>query len=314
MLAEKLKDKLKNRVLGRVFLDRGSDYRDAVFLAGTGRGGTTWVSEIINHEGEYRYIFEPFYPARVGLVKSFRQKQYLRPEDQREELLEPARRVLSGRIRNGWTDRFNRRFVYDRRLVKDVRANLFLKWLHVNFPEVPLVLLLRHPCAVAASRARLGWRGSLVETYLSQPELVEDFLEPFAGEIRNIKTDFERYIFNWCIENYVPLRQFRRGEIHLAFYENFCETPRDEVERLFSFLGKEFDETIFESLKRPSPLSRRESAVTLGERSVESWTKHISEEQVEKAVEILGIFGLDGIYSRDLMPDTDAARAVLGRS
>lgn len=311
MLAEKLTDKVRNRVLGRVFVDRGADYRDSVFLAGTGRGGTTWVSEVINHEGEYRHIFEPFHPAKVGLVKDFRQKQYLRPEDRREKFLEPARRILSGRIRNGWTDRFHKRFVYDKRLVKDVRANLLLKWLHANFPEVPIVLLLRHPCAVAASRARLGWKGSLIETYLSQRELVEDFLGPFEQEIRAIKTDFERYIFNWCVENYVPLRQFREGEIHLVFYEHFCETPHDEVGRLFSFLGKEFDEAVFESLKRPSPLARRESAVTLGERSVSSWRKHISEEQVERAIEILGIFGLDGIYSGDLMPDTAAAWAML---
>jgi hypothetical protein len=33
----------------------------------------------------------------------------------------------------------------------------------------------------------------------------------------------------WCIENYVPLKQFKRGEIHLAFYESFCERPESEL-------------------------------------------------------------------------------------
>jgi hypothetical protein len=33
----------------------------------------------------------------------------------------------------------------------------------------------------------------------------------------------------WCIENYVPLKQFKRGEIHLAFCESFCEKPESEL-------------------------------------------------------------------------------------
>ncbi len=314
MLAENPASKVRNRVLGRLFIDRNPDPGNSVFLAGTGRGGTTWVSEIINHGGEYRLVFEPFHPGKVGLVEDFRNKQYLRPDDRRERFLEPARAILSGKVRSGWTDRYHKRFVYDKRLIKDIRANLLLKWLHANFPEVPVVLLLRHPCAVAASRYKLGWKGNLAEAYLSQDELVEDFLGPFVQDIRNIKTDLERYVFNWCVENYVPLRQFREGEVHLAFYENFCVTPREETERLFSFLGERFDDTVFEALGKPSPLARRESAVVSGERLVDSWVKHINGEQVKRAVEILRLFGLDEVYSAGPMPDTEAARAMLRRN
>ena len=189
-----------HRLLGGFYVDLGRDHRDSVFLAGSGRGGTTWVSEIINYRGEYRYVFEPFHPGKVDLCKNFRSKQYLRPDDGREEYLGPARKVLTGGLRSRWTDRFHRKFIARRRLIKDIRANLLLGWMRANFPGMPIILLLRHPCAVVASRLALGWKDNLCET-MEQGELVEDFLHPMEPEIRGARGVFERHLFLWCIEN-----------------------------------------------------------------------------------------------------------------
>ena len=297
------------RALGGLHVNLDRDYRNSVFLAGSGRSGTTWLSEILNHRNEYRYIFEPFYPGKVGLCKNFRRKQYLRPEDRREEFLKPARKILSGDFRNGWTDRFNRKLISRQRLVKDIRANLLLGWLHSNFPHMPLVLLLRHPCAVTVSRLELGWKDILDDT-LEQKELVEDHLSPFEEEIRGARTPFERSIFLWCIENYVPLRQLGRDEFHLVFYEDLCTEPEREILRLYSFLGKNPDEAVYRSVGRPSSLSRRESAVVLGGRPVDSWTHSLDVAQVERAVEILALFGLDHIYGEGPTPQPNWSSAL----
>jgi hypothetical protein len=288
------------RALGSLHVDLDRDYRNSIFLAGSGRSGTTWLSEVINHRNEYRYIFEPFYPDKVSLCKNFRRKQYLRPEDRREEFLEPARKILSGDVRNGWTDRFNRKLVVRGRLIKDIRANLLLGWLRTNFPEMPLVLMLRHPCAVTVSRLGLGWKDILDET-MDQEELVEDHLSPFEAEIRNARSPFEQSIFLWCIENYVPLRQLAHSEFHLVFYENLCTDPEREIRRLHSFIGKDLDEDIYRNVGRPSHLSRPESAAVLGERPVDSWVNSVETAQVERAVEILSLFGLDHVYGKKAM-------------
>lgn len=298
------------RLLGSLYVDLERDYRRSVFLAGSGRSGTTWLSEVINYRNEYRYVFEPFYPDRVGICQSFRRKQYLRPDDEREEYLEPARTILSGGLRNGWTDRFNRKHVARRRLIKDIRANLLLGWMQANFPGMPLILLLRHPCAVTDSRLKLGWQDILDDT-MEQDDLVEDFLRPFEAEIRAARTPFERSVFLWCIENYVPLRQLEPGSIHVSFYELLCARPEDEVRRLFAFLGKDFDDEVFRGMKRPSSLSRRESAVVLGERPVDSWTSAVSDDRRERAVEILSLFSLDRIYGEGPMPDPEGARELM---
>jgi sulfotransferase family protein len=294
-----------SRLLGMLHVDLG-DHRNTVFLAGSGRSGTTWAAGIINHRNRYRLVFEPFHPGRVELCESFLRKQYLRPDDRREEYLGPAREILAGRIRDPWTDRFNTRFVARRRLIKDIRANLLLGWMRANFPGMPIVLLLRHPCAVAASRLALGWRDNLSET-MDQEDLVEDFLLPVEAEMRNARDAFERHVFSWCIENHVPLRQFGTGEIHLAFYESFLSHPVDEVGRLFAFLGEGFDERVYRALRRPSPLSRKGEGP-----SVDAWRRSVTGPQLERAVEILGLFGLDRIYGEGTMPDPSGAQALMG--
>jgi hypothetical protein len=296
-----------SRLLGGLHVDLGrGDHRSSVFLAGSGRSGTTWISGVINHRNAYRFVFEPFHPGKVRILRHFRRKQYLRPGDRREEYLGPARTVLTGELRSLWTDRFNKKFVARRRLIKDIRANLLLGWMHANFPGMPIVLLLRHPCGVVASRLALGWRDVLSET-MEQEELVEDFLLPMEAEIRAARGGFERHLFSWCVENYVPLRQFEPGEIHLAFYEDFLVRPDQELRRLFGFLDDGFDGRAYRTLGRPSPLSRHPEIP-----SVDAWRRCVTARQTERAVEILGCFGLDRVYGEGAVPDLSGAHALMG--
>jgi hypothetical protein len=296
-----------SRLLGGLHVDLGrGDHRSSVFLAGSGRSGTTWISGVINHRNAYRFVFEPFHPGKVRILRHFRRKQYLRPGDRREEYLGPARTVLTGELRSLWTDRFNKKFVARRRLIKDIRANLLLGWMHANFPGMPIVLLLRHPCGVVASRLALGWRDVLSET-MEQEELVEDFLLPMEAEIRAARGGFERHLFSWCVENYVPLRQFEPGEIHLAFYEDFLVRPDQELRRLFAFLDDGFDGRAYRTLGRPSPLSRHPEIP-----SVDAWRRCVTARQTERAVEILGCFGLDRVYGEGAVPDLSGAHTLMG--
>lgn len=274
-----------------------------IFLAGTGRSGTTWAANIVNYDQRYRLIFEPFHPHKVDAVRNFRYRQYLRPDDDRKEFVKPARRILRGNLSNRWTDKHSGKIrgKHSRILIKDIRANHLLRWIMARFPEVLIILLLRHPCAVAYSKLCLGWDTHLGE-FLDQPDLMDDFLGPFRREIGNAGNDFEKHVFMWCVENYVPLRQFASGEIHLAFYENFCTRPKREIGRLFSFLDEPYGPEAHKRVAEPSALVRKGSAINTGENLVENWKKHITKVQVVRAMEILTLFGLQEIYSEDPLP------------
>jgi Sulfotransferase domain len=284
----------------RLHLDLGN-YRRTVLLAGTGRSGTTWVQDIINFDGSYRVMFEPFHSRRVEAVTEWNYRQYLRPGNRSEIFLKPATRILSGRISHEWIDQFNRKRIARKRLIKCIRANLFLKWIKRNFPLIPIVLLLRHPCAVAHSKIKLAWDTHL-QDFLIQDDLVADFLAPFRERIEAAGDGFDRHIIMWCIENYVPLRQFRPGEILVTFYEDICVDAETETRTILKFLGAEPSTEVLRVVARPSARSRQDSAIRSGENLVSSWRKEIAVKQIARAGEILTAFGLQAIYDSGDMP------------
>ena len=304
---------IPERMNRRIFLDHNHDYRTTVFISGVGRSGTSWVSKVMNHKNEYRHVFEPFHPGEVKEARAFGYHRYLRPDNREAALLSAAKTILSGAFKSPWTDRYNKKRLVSGRIIKDIRTNLMLKWIHANFPGMPIVLLFRHPCAVANSRFQIHWdSGPELNRWLSHHELMEDFLEPFRSLIEDAKDDFEKHILFWCILNYVPLQQFRKGEIHLAFYEEFCVNPGAEIDRLFSFLNIEIDDRISDTLRKPSHQARKESPIITGDSLVDSWRKTVTPEQVQASLRILGAFGLAGIYSESSMPNVDYAHEVMG--
>jgi hypothetical protein len=296
---------LSTKLVRPLYLNLNSDYKNTIFLSGTERSGSTWVSDLINYNNEYRYIFEPFWPLKVPECKGLNAHQYIRPENRDVRSLRTTREILSGKIRNKWTDQYHRKYFASKRLIKDIRTNLFLKWMKNNFPEIPIVFLMRHPCAVARSFFRRERTYSFLKPFVDQVNLVDDYLNPFMKKIDQVSTDLEAIIFSWCIQNYVPLSQFKRKEIYVLFYERLCEYPEEETKRLFSFIGIKYENKVLEKIKRPSPQSFQESAIYTGGSLIDSWREYFSNDDIEKCVGILELFGLDRIYSNDSMPNVD---------
>jgi hypothetical protein len=307
--------RLLDRTLGalprRLFVDRG-DYRRTVLLAGTGRSGTTWLGALVNFDHSFRPMFEPFHAGKIARIRHWRHRQYLRPDETDARYLGPATAILSGAIRHPWIDRDNRRFVARTRLIKDIRVSLLLKWIKRRFPEIPQLLLLRHPCAVAHSKLRLRWDTHL-DVFLDQPELVTDFLGPFVDVLRGTEDPFERHVLMWCVENYVPLQQFARGELLVVFYEDLCVHPEPELRRILGFLGRTYSESILDAVSRPSALSRGDSPIRTGGDPVSSWRADIGPGQVSRARELCRLFGLDALYGDQDVPQI-AGDEVLSRA
>ncbi len=299
------------------FVDGNQDHRACVLLAGSGRSGTTWLANVINYDNSYRLMFEPFYRARVAECRAFSDLQYLRPDDSDPVFLSAAERIFSGRVRNRWVDSHNRRLRAERRLVKDVRANLFLSWIKAHFPEIPIILLLRHPCAVANSRRISHWPADLERLFASQPALMEDHLEQFRHLMYSAATEFERHVFSWCVETYVPLVRFHPKDILVTTYEDCIATPHAEIKRIFDYLNRPLRSEVFQALKKPSSQARynkrshNASAIVLGQSVVDSWMRHVNGEDLERAMAILRLFGLDAIYGSGAMPHPGSAERFM---
>lgn len=296
--------------MARCWLDF-HDPKKTVILAGCGRSGTTWLGDVMNYRNTFRAMFEPFYPAKVPALAAagWRAHQYLRPGGT-GACADQAERIFSGRIRNDWIDQFNRRPVAHRRLIKDIRANFILGWVHARHPALKIIYLLRHPIPTVLSQLKMGWNPSF-DLFHGQPELMADFLEPYRGELGAIQDAFSGRLMMWCLMNLVPLRQFAGGGMQVIFYEDLFRRHAEILPGLLAHIEVRHTDWVLSKLSLPSPLTKNFSAILHGEDPVESWRKQVTPEQMKTAMEILARFGFDRIYGEDSMPRVKA-EDVLG--
>jgi len=290
-----------------LYIDTGRDHRSSLLVAGSARSGTTWLADVLNRDKDWRIMYEPFNKTFVQEALPFKRRQYLRPDCIEAQYVDGAQQIFSGALRNSWVDRTNRRFLYRKRIIKEVSANLMLRWINELFSEMPTVFIIRHPCAVALSRVHVGF-GDPTQDWLTQPHLLEDHLAPFAELIRSKMSDFDRHVVNWCVENYVPLRQFRAGQLCVVFYEDLCVEPSAALSQIAEFLGRPIPVPMA-LLAQPSAQATVTagfaSAILTGEDLVDNWRQHVSAIDVARAMKIVALFGLDRIYSQESMPMRD---------
>jgi len=219
------------------FLDLGRE--DAcTFVAGTGRSGTTWIAQTLANMTGSRQIFEPclldhsyeFATLKGQILEESRalhnHQLYIPPElAEASSYFRPLKRLLRGRVRNDWCDRYTHSGVYSRRVIKEIRANLFLAYLTRTWPNVKVIWVVRDIFNTINSQlvmAEEGWHFDWdYRPILSQQRLVDEWLAAYLPSMRMAATAVERLAHKWCIETMVPYWQgVQEGHnVRLVFYE-----------------------------------------------------------------------------------------------
>ena len=209
-----------------------------VIIAGSGRSGTTWIQDVLAEANGLRTVFEPLHPQGVSRARGLAYR-YVPADDDSPEVRRFFDDLLAGRIRGLWPDyrirpdRFNllnhgvgevvwnaRKLVRHRRqyrdqrarpsaVIKMIRANLMLSWIASHY-EVPILLVVRHPCAVIASRLKIGggdWDAhKALGHYLGDRRLVDAVRDRYGVDITRTDRGPEATLaVVWCIENMLPL-------------------------------------------------------------------------------------------------------------
>lgn len=287
----------------RLYVNPDPDVCKSIVVAGTGRSGTTWLGDLIASQVPCRILFEPFYSYLVPEYRDFHYFQYMRPEAENPKLQDFARKILTGEIRNDWIDRQNERIFSRIRLVKEIRANLALKWLRNHFPEVPLLFIIRHPCAVVQSRMELGWATDTdIESFLLQPDLISDYLGDHLDLIRQCSSEEEKHAVIWSVSNLVPLAQFKPGELKIVYYENLCTRLEAELPGLFETIGQKYEHSIIKRSDRPSMTTRPDSAILTGNKKIVRWKNGLSSVQIKRVLKVVEAFHLEHLYGDSLLP------------
>jgi hypothetical protein len=287
----------------RLYVDRNPDLRRSIFVAGTARSGTTWLADIIASQVKCRILFEPFQSELVRDFRAYNYFQYMHPAQDDEYLYAFANRIMTGQIRNRWIDHENEQIFPKFRLIKEIRANLFLRWLHERFPTVPLLFIIRHPCAVVLSRLQLKWAtDSDIASFLRQPNLISDFLSDKLEFIKQAKYEEEKHAIIWSISNLVPITQFKGNNLKIVYYENLITQPDKELRAIFNYLNQPYKRSVIEQSKLPSLTTKRTSAVVTGKNKISNWEKMLSNEQINRVLNVVDVFGLSHLYSNEVTP------------
>jgi hypothetical protein len=286
----------------RAFVDRAGGVERSLLVAGSGRSGTTWLAELLAGTRR-RVVFEPLHPVR-GPFPDLGVRRYPRPGAADPALESAFEAILTGRLRDPWTDQYNATLLPKGRLVKDVWANMALGWVRDRFPEVRIILLLRHPAAVIRSQAlleRWDWHADPIRL-VAQPDLVADHLGGMVDLLGSAPRGLDASVLTWCVENLVPLRALGPHGAHVVFYEHLVQRPETELRRIASFLGEPFDVRVVERAGRPSPLARTDSAVVRGVDASSSWVEEVPPSVRGHVAELVARAGLGRIYGEDPAP------------
>lgn len=146
----------------RAHLDALGDEARAAWVCSWQRSGSTLLAEVLASGRGTRLVYEP---ANLpgALFTGEAAAQVPLPTGPGPEL-GSIERALRGRVHGPWVDQLAEGHLVRRRVVKDVRAVGLLGLVAARHPTTPVVVLVRHPIAVARSVVELGWTPRGVNT------------------------------------------------------------------------------------------------------------------------------------------------------
>lgn len=300
---------------GAVFIERDHAPDHSVLVLGSGRSGTTWLSESLARQAGSRLIFEPFHPIWTPGPDQLR--LFLGPDARDPGMECLLERVLEGRTRKSpICDTVISRLPRGR-VIKDIHTGNLLPWFRVRCPLVPIVYAVRHPIPTALSRQRIGdffGLGRYLESEHGRREVAESAVAEWLPAYDLHRRDPDpvvRLVAEWCIENAYPLRCVETDGVKVSFYERAVMEPVAELTELATHcsaaIGGGGADLEREGLRRPSrqDQSGRIAAATGPEdwdRILSQWIPQVEPRTTRRCLDVLADFGLDEYYGAGPLP------------
>lgn len=292
-------------------------YKDKVWLIGDSRSGTSWVSRLINHNKNFRVLFEPFQPNRSKKMDFFKRNSYRRINEEDQKLKITAENLFSGLITHYHIDFNPSEFslIYDGILIKDVTVNLSAYWIYKHVSGIKPILLLRNPFFVALSKhKKMEWGWKLkAKDLLKDNKLKEDYLHIFEDLILSVDKE-KNFILDkillWSVLNYVPLKQFSKDELYVLLYESVYLNPDEEISKLMPFINSQkWQDSINlqdRLIYKPSRSSKNYLSDTCSKKEkLASFNKKCDQGIIREGWNILKEFDLHHFYNESGMPAED---------
>ena len=286
-----------------------------IFVFTMPRSGSTWLMEILTAEDKFKYCNEPFY-LRSESVRKY--SKLNKPEDVHDPDKLPLIHAYfdgfcKGKIGFMNPNPFSSEYRYrtSRIIFKVIHGGEeYIDWFKEKF-NGRIVFMTRHPIAVSVSREQLPRTEAMISSAYSR--FFTDEQITFAKEILKTGSFFERAVLDWCLQNYVPLKQ-RKSDWIFITYEQLVQEPEKVLAHLTEKLDLKRTQNMLENLTKPSGvlrLSDSETKKLLQDQSsnreaiISKWKKKVTPEMEDACWKIVKAFDID-IYGPDsFMPKSD---------
>ena len=209
-------------------------YRCLINIHGVPRSGTSWLGEIFNSAPCVRYKYQPLYrkPLR-GMIDSHSRREDL--EHYFHLLYEYHNDFIDRRqdIARGIAPRFTIKDETPAFLVsKHVRHHYLVPHLMALLPEMRIVGIVRHPCAVLNSWRRVPW-----PTYDPNWNFLKEWR--FAPSKNRYRPQWYYGFHRWqeVAKMFLDMQRQHPQRFYLVRYEDLAADPQTAVERLFTGCG-----------------------------------------------------------------------------
>ena len=328
----------------KIFSSKKFDIKDTIILTGSPRSGTTLLMEILGTLPEYTTLFEPLNPVYYPEVTNvgFQSRTYLPPTENWIEGEEYLQKIFTGNLiyDSSWLQKgdyskqnFNEiissyidqmkpeklmhQLLGNKLIVKFIRLNRLLPWVAERFQLRGMFFIIRHPCAVVASRFKPGQKlppeiSQKVKPFPTPKEIfieasqIEGLDKRLLNRLKDIKTREEIIAASWCLDNYVPLSYLKPYPWTTVVYEKFIKDSENELARIFNKIGEKVPRLAYRNLKLPSNVTHEkdQKLVAKTEVQISKWKESLTEKQIERILSIVSAFNLD-FYTEEIEPDYD---------
>lgn len=277
--------------------------KDNIFVvSGSPRAGTTWLAETLARTLNTRRVYwEPLQDGNIALPDILKSSK--RPFIEQDDEISFAEKkffdeLLQGKQANSHLLRLRKKPINaftvlqsGPLLIKFVRGNGVLSYLHQQFDIPKPVVIIRHPCAVVASQLRMG-------RWDDHPHVDPNVFKRYPGikpVVSKEKPLHQRLAMTWAGD--VLAAKAQNNSVHVIHYEHLVQRGADELFPVLEDWGLAPD-GVDEALRLPSTTAHDWSNLTTVESKLGRWADELSVTVIEEILETVSRMGIVN-YGKD---------------
>lgn len=291
---------------------------DSILIFSDPRGGSTWLSEILEEIPNTIISWEPLHVEKGVVPKSYNLgwRPYLEKDSKSRRIAELFEKILTLKISSPWTRKF---FTYrallsgEQVVTKFVRGTRLLPWLTATYPSLKYkpILLVRHPITTCYSQLKYFYGLQLEEMWekkenrIFENPLPSESLKGTSKEVIQVGSIFEEQIIKWCIHNVSTLNiSTEKQKWVKIYYEDLILNPTTVLDYLAENTGLPIGKEVIENFdfQRPSKTNYQQRKFSNPEEILKDSFKEFDRDQLDKIQAIFDFFKLKDYNALSVNP------------